>query len=179
MRIYTYPKHRDQQCSLFSIRSIRITATGDVVLHNTDFLSPKRNAGSSILIPIIRSLYRKPRTYSLLASLQQNNNGMGMTNSAGGMGGMGGQPMYPQMQIGMGQQGGMMFNQGSMGMMGGNMTLQQQQQQMMMMQQQMQMQGGMMQPQMGNMMGMNMMGGTQNQPQQKNNMNGNGNNMGW
>jgi epsin len=119
-----------------------------------------------------------PKT-GMIVGQQQNNNGMGMTNSAGGMGGMGGQPMYPQMQMGMGQQGGMMFNQGNMGMMGGNMTLQQQQQQMMMMQQQMQMQGGMMQPQMGNMMGMNMMGGTQNQPQQKNNMNGNGNNMGW
>lgn len=118
---------------------------------------------------------------------QQHNNGMGMTSSAGCVGGMGGQPMYPQMQMGMGQpqqqqqqQGGMMFNQGNMGMMGGNMS----QQQMMMMQQQMQMQGGMMQPQMGNVMGMhgqqmNIMGGAQSQPQQKNNMNGNGNNMGW
>jgi epsin len=131
---------------------------------------------------------------------QQKNNGIGMASSVGGMGGMmtggdnnmmGGQPMYPQMQMGMGQpqQQSMMFNQGNMGMMGGNMSLQQQQQQqqqqqMMMMQQQMQMQGGMMQPQMGNMMGMhgqqmNMMGGAQSQPQQKNNMNGNGNNMGW
>ena len=81
-----------------------------------------------------------PKT-GMIVGQQQNNNGMGMTNSAGGMGGMGGQPMYPQMQIGMGQQGGMMFNQGNMGMMGGNMTLQQQQQ-LMMMQQQMQGGGG-------------------------------------
>lgn len=133
--------------------------------------------------------------------MSQPKNGMGMTSPMGMGGGMmargnnmmGGQPMYPQMQMGMGKpQQGMMFNpmmggqpQGSMGMMGGNLAQQQQQQMMMMQQMQMhQGGGGTIQPQMTNLMGMqgqqmNMMGGFQSQPTQKNNMNGNGNNTGW
>ncbi len=38
---------------------------GVVVLASTDWLSPKTNAGSSTVMPIILSLYLKPRIYSV------------------------------------------------------------------------------------------------------------------
>jgi hypothetical protein len=45
---------------------------GAVILASTDWLSPKTNVGSLIVMPIIHSLYLKPRAYSVACFIATN-----------------------------------------------------------------------------------------------------------